>query len=88
MLNAKAFANAAAAVMAVWIIACALLTYAAPDLLFTVAQSWTHSMNLEVVRSTFAPNAGSLLLGFVSAVGLTWVTTYSTIWLYNRWARE
>lgn len=87
MLNAKAFANAAATVMAIWVVACALLTYAAPDLLFTVAQSWTHSMNLEVLRSTFTPNIGSLLLGLVSAVGLTWVTTYATIALYNRWSK-
>lgn len=87
MLNAKAFANAAAAVMAVWVIACVLLVYMAPDLLFTVAQSWTHAMNLEVLRSTFTPNVGSLLLGFVSAVGLTWLTTYGTITLYNKWNR-
>lgn len=87
MLNAKAFANAATAVMAVWMVACALLVYVAPDLLFTVAQSWTHAMNLEVLRSTFTPNLGLLLLGFVSATGLTWVTTYGTITLYNKWAK-
>ena len=87
MLNANAFANAAAAVMAVWIITCALLAYVAPDLLFTVAQSWTHAMNLEILRSTFAPNIGSLLVGLVSAVGLTWLTTYGTITLYNKWVK-
>lgn len=87
MLNAKAFANAAATVMAVWVVACALLAYVAPDLLFTVAQSWTHAMNLEVLRSTFTPNLGLLLLGFVSATGLTWLTTYGTITLYNKWAK-
>lgn len=87
MLNAKAFANATAAVMGVWVIVCALLAYIAPDLLFTVAQSWIHAMNLEAFRSTFTPNVESLLLGFVSAVGLTWLTTYGTIWLYNRWAK-
>lgn len=87
MLNAKAFANATAAVMAVWIIVCALLAYVAPDLLFTIAQSWTHAINLEVLKSTFTPNVGSLLLGFVSAVGLTWVTTYGIITLYNKWAK-
>lgn len=87
MLNAKAFANAAAAIVGIWIIACALLAYVAPDLLFSMAQSWTHAMNLEVLRSTFAPNLLSLLWGFVSAVGLTWVTTYGMIWLYNRWSK-
>lgn len=87
MLNAKAFANAAAAVMGIWVVACALLAYVAPDLLFTVAQSWTHTMNLQAVRSTFVPDFGLLVLGFITAVGLTWVTTYATIALYNKWAK-
>ncbi|MBI2086282.1 hypothetical protein HYT74_02990 [Candidatus Daviesbacteria bacterium] len=87
MLNAKAFANAAAAVMAVWVLACTTLAYVAPDLLFSMAQSWTHAINLESVRATFTPNLGSLLLGLVSATLLTWVTTYGIITLYNKWAK-
>lgn len=87
MLNAKAFANAAAVVMAIWVVSCALLAYIAPDLLFTISSSWTHAINLEAVRTTFSPNLGSLVLGFVSAVGLTWITIYGVVWLYNRWAR-
>lgn len=87
MLDAKVFANAASAVMAVWVLGCALLAYVAPDLLFTIAQSWTHNINLEAVRTTINPNFGSLVLGLVSATGLTWVTTYTVVWLYNRWAK-
>ena len=87
MLNAKAFANAAAVVMAAWVIFCGALSYIAPDLLFTVAQSWTHNLNLEVARSSFNPDFGTLLLGLISASGLTWVTTYAVIALYNRWAK-
>lgn len=88
MLNAKAFANATATVMAIWVIGCALFAYMAPDLLFTIAQSWTHSMNLEALRTTLTSNTESLILGFVSAVGLTWVITYVTIVLYNKWAKK
>ncbi len=87
MLNAKVFANAAATVMAIWVVACALLAYIAPDLLFTISASWTHTINLEAVRSTFNPNPVSLLIGFVSAVGLTWITAYGVIWFYNRWVK-
>lgn len=87
MLNAKAFANATSAVMAGWVVFCGLLSYVAPDLLFTIAQSWTHNINLEAVRTTVSPNFGSIILGLVSATGLTWVTTYAVIWLYNRWAK-
>lgn len=88
MLNAKVFANAAATVMAIWVVGCALFAYVAPDLLFTIAQSWTHSMNLEALKTTFTPNAGSLILGFVSAVGLTWIIIYITIVLYNKWVKK
>lgn len=87
MLNAQAFANAASAVMAIWVVACAALSYIAPDLLFSIAQSWMHTINLESVKATFTPNLGSMLFGFVTAVGLTWVTTYATIALYNKWAK-
>lgn len=87
MLNAKAFANAASAVMAVWVVFCAVLSFIAPDLLFTVAKSWTHNMNLDIVRASFNPDLGTLILGLVSAYGLTWVTTYITILLYNRLAK-
>ena len=88
MLNAKAFANAASAIMAIWVIVCALLSYLVPDLLFAVAQSWMHTINLDLVKTTFSPNLGSIILGLVSAVALTWVTTYATIELYNRWAKK
>jgi len=87
MLNAKVFANAVTSVMAIWVVACALLSYIAPDLLFTVAQSWTHTINLEVLKSGSNPNMGSLLLGLISATGLTWITTYGTITLHNRWVK-
>lgn len=87
MLNAKAFANAASAVMAVWVVACALLASLMPDLLFAVAKSWMHTVNLDSVKAPFNPDLGSLVLGFVSAVGLTWITTYGIISLYNRWSK-
>lgn len=87
MLNAKAFANAAATIMAVWVIGCALFSYLMPDLLFSVAQSWMHTINLEIVKTTPALDLGSLILGLVTATGLTWVTMYGTIILYNRWSK-
>lgn len=87
MLNAKAFANAASAVMAVWVVVCALFAYIAPDLLFNLAQSWMHTINLESVRSTTAPSFISVIWGLVTAVALTWITTFSTIYLYNKWVK-
>ncbi|MEK7185912.1 MAG: DUF5676 family membrane protein [Patescibacteria group bacterium] len=88
MLNAKAFANAAATVMAVWVVVCVLLSYVMPDLLFVVAKSWMHTINLEAVKTAFTPDLGSLVLGLVTAIGLTWVFIYSVIEIYNRLAKE
>lgn len=88
MLNAKAFANATSAVMGIWVVFCALLSYIAPDLLFSLAQSWMHTINLETVKTTQSPSLGSLILGFATAVGLTWITVYGTISLYNKWAKS
>ncbi len=87
MLNAKAFANAASVVMAIWVVACAALSYIAPDLLFGIAQSWTHNINLEAVRTTVSPNIGLVLWGLITATGLTWITTYGVVTLYNKWAK-
>lgn len=87
MLNTKAFANAAATVMAVWVLGCALLSYLMPDLLFSIAKSWMHTINLDSVKAAFTPDLGSLILGLVTAVGLTWVTVYATVSLYNRWSK-
>ena len=87
MLNAKVFANATATVMVIFYIVCVLLSYISSDLLFNLAQSWIHTLNLEVARTTFTPNLGSMFFGLVTAVGLTWVTTYGTISLYNKWAK-
>lgn len=87
MLNEKAFANAATSVMALFYIACAVLSYAMPDLIFSLAKTWMHTVNLESVKTTFNPALGSLIYGLVTSIGLTWVTTYATIALYNKWAK-
>ena len=87
MLNAKAFANAASTVMGIWVVACVLLSFIAPDILFSVAQSWMHTINLETVKSTFSPDLGLMIVGFMSAFGLTWITTFGVISLYNKWTK-
>lgn len=87
MLNAKAFANATTTIMALFYVGCVLISYLAPDLIFNLARSWMHTVNMESIKTIFSPNVGSLIYGFVSATGLTWITTYITIILYNRWAR-
>lgn len=87
MLNAKAFANAATAITAVFYIVCAVLSYFAPDLIFNIAKSWMHSVNIESIKATFNPSLGVLLWGLVTLSAITWVTMYATIALYNRWSK-
>ncbi|MBI2600075.1 hypothetical protein HYW43_04140 [Candidatus Daviesbacteria bacterium] len=87
MLNAKAFAHAATVVIAVFYVACVALSLLAPDVLFGIGRSWMHSINLESVKAVNPPDLGSIFLGFITISGLTWITTFITIWLYNRWAK-
>ncbi len=87
MLNAKAFANAATVVMAVFYVVCAVLSYLAPDLIYSISRSWMHTINIESIKSTFTPDMGILVWGLVSLSALTWATTYITIALYNKWAK-
>lgn len=87
MLKSAAFAHAATAVTAVFYIICVVLSYAAPNLLVAIANSWIHSLSLESLRATKVMSPGTLLLGFTSICALTWVTTYCMIELYNRFAR-
>lgn len=88
MLNAKAFAHAATAVTAVFYIACLLLSSFAPDLIFAISKSWMHSINIESLRTTATISLETVLLGLISISVLTWITTYATIWLYNKWAKK
>lgn len=87
MLNAKAFANAATAVMVVFYIICVAVSVLAPDLLFSISRSWMHSINIESLKVTTSLNVGSLLWGLVTLAVLTWVTVYATVVLYNKWAK-
>lgn len=88
MLNAKAFAHAATVVTAVFYVACLVLSYAASDLIFSIGNSWLHSVNLESIKSTKAITIETALLGLITISLLTWVTTYATITLYNKWAKK
>lgn len=88
MLNAKAFANAATAVTAVFYAVCAALSYFAPDLIFSIGRSWMHTVNLESVKAPFNPSIGTLVWGLVTLSVVTWITTYATIALYNNWAKK
>lgn len=88
MLKSIPFANAATVITAVFYIACALLSYLAPDLIFTIGNSWVHSLNLEAIKAASGLSFGSLVFGLVSISVITWITAYALIELYNRFAHR
>lgn len=88
MLNAKAFANAVTVVTAVFYIACVVLSYIAPDLLFSIGQSWVHSLNLNVLKTPASISLTSAAWGLITISAVTWITTYAAILLYNKWHKK
>lgn len=88
MLNAKAFAHAATVVTTVFYLACWLVSVTAPDLIFAIAKSWFHSINIESLQASIPMPLETVILGLITISALTWMTTYATIWLYNQWAKK
>lgn len=88
MLNAKAFANAVTAITVVFYLLCWLLSALVPDFIVGLAQALAHTINLEGVRAVAGVSPAMALWGLVSMAVLTWLLTYVTIWLYNRWAKQ
>lgn len=84
MLDAKAFANAVTIVAAVFYVACVLVSYLFPDFLFSMAQSWVHSLSLNALKTNSSISFMSTVWGLITLSALSWVTTYATIQLYNR----
>jgi len=85
MLSAKTFAKATTTVMVVFYVACWLISTLAPDFIFGIANAWLHSISIESLKTTSAMSFGTVLWGLVSIGLLTWITTYATIRLYNKW---
>lgn len=88
MIKSAPFANAATAVTLAFYIICWILVYVAPDLVFSIAGSWFHLVNLDVLRADQVVPLEVGLMGLVSIGVVTWVTTYVWIELYNRWAKK
>ncbi|MBI2022067.1 hypothetical protein HYS93_04295 [Candidatus Daviesbacteria bacterium] len=87
MLKPVAFANAFAVVGLALFIICRVVSLVAPDLLFTVGQSWFHTFSLSSAREVAPMDLGVFLLGGVTSTALTWLVSYSGASLYNKWAK-
>lgn len=88
MIKTTVLANASATVAGAGYIVCRLISAVAPNFLFTVGQSWFHTVNLESVKTTSSMPMGTFILGLLSSIVVTWVAAYAIAELYNRWAKE
>lgn len=70
-----ATANALAATIAIVFVVCRILVSLFPDLMFTIAQSWLHGVELAKL-SSWDLTAQSFVLGLVSATVSAWLVGY------------
>jgi hypothetical protein len=87
MLKPIPFANAITVVGLGLYVACRVLSLVVPDLLFAVGQSWFHTFSLDGARTVAPMELGTFILGGITFGALTWVTSYSAAYLYNRFAK-
>ena len=87
MINTKALANSVATVVGVGYVLCRLIASIAPNFLFTIGQSWFHTINLGSVPATTGMSLGMFVLGLVSSVAVAWAAAYAVAELYNRWEK-
>lgn len=83
-----ALANALTSVVLIAYLVCAALVYIAPDFVFSVAQSWFHGLNLDVIRASSPASLVSAVFGAVSLGVYIWVLTYLFGRLYVYWAKK
>lgn len=87
MVNEKALANSVATVVGVGYVICRLIAGIAPQFLFTIGQSWFHTINLGSIPAESSMSFGMFILGLVSSMVVAWVAVYATVHLYRRWER-
>ncbi len=85
--NPIAIANALATTIAIIFVACRVLVGIFPDLMFTVAQSWLHGVEL-VQKSSWDLSMQSFVLGLVSASVSAWLVGYLFASISNYFAKK
>ena len=86
MIKPIVLANVLATVVGAGYILCRLVAAIAPEFLFNVGQSWFHTVNLAPLRATGPMSTQMFVLGLVTSVVVSWIVTYVTAELYERWA--
>ncbi|MBI5358886.1 hypothetical protein HZB69_04645 [Candidatus Amesbacteria bacterium] len=82
-----ATANALAITFAVIFVVCRVLVGIFPDLMFTIAQSWLHGVDL-AQKSSWDLTAQSFVLGLVSASVSAWLVGFLFASVSNYFAKK
>lgn len=85
--NPIATANALAATIGIIFVACRVLVGIFPDLMFTVAQSWLHGVEL-AQKSSWDLSLQSFVLGLISTSVSAWLTGYLFASISNYFAKK
>ena len=87
MLKPIAFANSFTVVGLGAYVVCRALTLIAPDLLFSIGQSWFHTLNLSLVKAVIPMDIGTFLYGAVTLGIFVWITSYAFAKIYNSFSK-
>lgn len=87
MLKPKAFANAVTTAFLFAYVICGIIAFIAPSLLFSIAGSWFHAINLEAVKTTEPMSIGVFIFGVVTFTVYVWLLTFAVASLYNKFAK-
>lgn len=82
-LNELSLAHASAILVGGFYLVCRLLAGLAPDLLRAIGQSWFHTYDLSAIPAGDL-GFGLSIFGFLTAVGLSWISGYLLAWVYNQ----
>ena len=85
--NPRIIANTSGVTIAIVYITCALAVGLFPEFTMSVTRSWFHGIDLSKI-STWNISAGSLILGFVTAVGYAWFIGYIFANAYNYFLKK
>lgn len=87
MLKPVAAANSLTAVSLAIYVVCRVLSLVAPDLLYSVGQSWFHTFSFGGVKTVMPLDFGTFTTGALTLGLLAWITGYVIVVLYNKWAK-
>lgn len=88
-LNSTAMGNALGGATAILYAICAIFTFAAPDLVISLAESFVHALDLSPLTKSLQPfDIGRFAIGWVALSAYMWIFGWLFGTIYNASARN